>query len=873
MFQFWSDVVAPTIEAAGARRIAEVGALRGENTELMLERLGPDVELHVIDPLPDFDPEEHEARFAGRYVFHRDLSVNVLGELPPMDVALIDGDHNWYTVRTELRLLADVSRAAGAPLPVSILHDVCWPYGRRDLYYDPSTIPEQHRHPWRRAGIRRGQSELLAGGAGLNAELANAEHEGGPRNGVMTALEDFVADHDQPLRVVVLPINFGLAIVAAQELLHARPALAEVLDRLESIAGKDMLLRLGEEIRLDSAVFDQVLLRQRAGRIDGLSGRYLDTVKSAIVNDHHLEMEARAHHLLERAGRGSEPNEAVLTDPARHVPGLVRRIEEHHRTGEDPGEGFLAPGLAINGRRGLDRLHGYLDLVWGAQIGGDLAVCGVGPGGSTLLMAAFLEAHDDDPRPAHQRQIWVIDWFRRTDGGVDLNLLRDRLHRFGLLGRRVRLLQGDPEATAGDVTAPQLALLHLGPGLDAGVDRVLESLYPRLAQGGVIVAEPRVPSLAEAIEAYRSRHCVTTPLERDALGGVAWTKEEPLGEPTLRTRTPRTGASRAPLVRPAGFVPPDLSVVMVVHNMRREAPRSLRSLSSGYQQGLGGRRYEVTVVENGSTPDQRLGAALVEGFGSRFRYIDMGDEATPSPVPAMNRGLAESKGRAVALMVDGAHVLTPRVLHYGLAGIDAYEPAVVAVQPWYVGPGQQGDVMRAGYDQAVEDALFEKVGWPRDGYALFDIGHFTGDRDWFDGLWESNCLFAPRALLEQVGGFDEAFAMPGGGYTNLDLYERLASTPGVRVVTILGEGSFHQLHGGTTTNQPDPLERRQRIRSYADHFAELRGRPFMGPEKPIHFVGGFHGDSAKRSRARRMTASAFDVDPEREGTDGPAPAS
>ena len=49
----------------------------------MLERLGPDVEFHVIDPLPDFDPAEHEARFAGRYFFHRDLSVNVLGELPP----------------------------------------------------------------------------------------------------------------------------------------------------------------------------------------------------------------------------------------------------------------------------------------------------------------------------------------------------------------------------------------------------------------------------------------------------------------------------------------------------------------------------------------------------------------------------------------------------------------------------------------------------------------------------------------------------------------------------------------------------------------------------------------------------------------------
>ena len=71
-----------------------------------------------------------------------------------------------------------------------------------------------------------------------------------------------------------------------------------------------------------------------------------------------------------------------------------------------------------------------------------------------------------------------------------------------------------------------------------------------------------------------------------------------------------------------------------------------------------------------------------------------------------------------------------------------------------------------------------EIDWPVDGYRLFEIGHFIGDRDWFDGLWESNCLFVPRALLEQVGGFDESFSMPGGGYANLDLFERLGATPG-----------------------------------------------------------------------------------------------
>ena len=117
MFPFWDTVIEPLIRASGAQRIVEIGALRGETTALMLDSLGPEAELHVIDPVPAFDPAEHERRFPGRYVFHRDLSLNVLPDAAAFDVALVDGDHNWYTVYNELRLLREASRRErpGAP--------------------------------------------------------------------------------------------------------------------------------------------------------------------------------------------------------------------------------------------------------------------------------------------------------------------------------------------------------------------------------------------------------------------------------------------------------------------------------------------------------------------------------------------------------------------------------------------------------------------------------------------------------------------------------------------------------------------------------------------------------------------------------------
>ena len=95
MFPLWDVAIAPVLDAAGARRVVEIGALRGDTTVRLLELLGMEAELHVIDPLPGFDPEEHSRRFPGRYVFHRDISHNVLPRLPAMDAALVDGDHNW----------------------------------------------------------------------------------------------------------------------------------------------------------------------------------------------------------------------------------------------------------------------------------------------------------------------------------------------------------------------------------------------------------------------------------------------------------------------------------------------------------------------------------------------------------------------------------------------------------------------------------------------------------------------------------------------------------------------------------------------------------------------------------------------------------
>ena len=77
------------------------------------------------------------------------------------------------------------------------------------------------------------------------------------------------------------------------------------------------------------------------------------------------------------------------------------------------------------------------------------------------------------------------------------------------------------------------------------------------------------------------------------------------------------------------------------------------------------------------------------------------------------------------------------------------------------------------------------------------------------------------------------------------------------MVSILGEGSFHQVHGGTTTNDGANDDRRTKIFAYGALYEELRGRLLRGPAKPMHYVGTLATDGARRTRSRRMTAPAF----------------
>lgn len=319
------------------------------------------------------------------------------------------------------------------------------------------------------------------------------------------------------------------------------------------------------------------------------------------------------------------------------------------------------------------------------------------------------------------------------------------------------------------------------------------------------------------------------------------------GDHSSRTRPMRNDA-------PADVM---FSVIVNFYNMPREAARTLTSLTRTYQQGIGALRYEVLCVDNGSSPPIERG--WVEGFGPEFRLIRPVAPA-PSPCRAINEAAAQAKGRYLAIMIDGAHVLSPGVFREVWDAVDDTPEVVVALRQWFVG-GDQRWLSSAGYTRAQEDILFDKIAWPTDGYRLFKISTpiWESPNHWLDGLIESNCLFVPRETYLRIGGMDEGFDEPGAGYANLDLFKRAVGAVPEPVIAILGEASFHQFHDGTTTNVSD-AEKENRVRGYENNYMRLRGAPYFGvPPVDIRQRGQLRVQAAVVGRQRPLSPARLGV--------------
>lgn len=211
MNRMWENIILPIINFKNIKYIVEIGVDEGINTKNILNYcIENNAKLVSIDPNPNFDEILFQKEYGDCFTFFKEMSLVRLPYLEDYDCILIDGDHNWYTVFHELQNISKKFNQNNFPL--IFLHDVSWPYGRRDLYYNPDDIPSDYQNDYSKLGMHPDSEDLLPE-YGLNTNLFNANKENTPKNGVLTAIEDFLNECQLDLEFHFVPIFFGLGIL------------------------------------------------------------------------------------------------------------------------------------------------------------------------------------------------------------------------------------------------------------------------------------------------------------------------------------------------------------------------------------------------------------------------------------------------------------------------------------------------------------------------------------------------------------------------------------------------------------------------------------------------------------------------------------
>lgn len=292
------SVIFPCLEAVGAKTVVEVGSEFGGFTTALAEWAAANGGLAAtVEPFP-VDEIRELAATADRFRLVEGRSPEALRELPPADAYILDGDHTYWTVLGELRTIVELA-GDDRPHPLVVLHDVGWPCGRRDQYYAPDALPEDqvHPHSWDH-GVIPEDSGVVEGGFRGEGHFAVALKEGGPHNGVLTAVEDYLAERPE-LGYVHVPSVFGLGILhphagEAGERLAAVLAPYDRNEHLERLEHNRLALLL-RCIHLQDELRDRVRGDyERVAARSRVLGRYADRI--AVIEAENSVLRMKLQH-------------------------------------------------------------------------------------------------------------------------------------------------------------------------------------------------------------------------------------------------------------------------------------------------------------------------------------------------------------------------------------------------------------------------------------------------------------------------------------------------------------------------------------------------------------------------------------------------
>lgn len=273
-------------------KIVEIGAENGYNTSALLDyAVRRHILLDTVDPsLPE---NAKQLLQSPQFRFHQTVSGEYLAGNDRYHVIFMDGDHNYETVLTDLETI-DRKRKQNC-IKVIFLHDVCWPWAYRDIYYGPERIKAPHPYDY---NIRVSPYEEERSEQGLSSgNYATALAEGGENNGVLCAVENFLKTTGPRWRFKSFPVLYGIGVLYYVENFSLKELNAFEMELHQQLSSRELmsvleLNRIENLCRIEALRLDIV----RAGEVWKRDQSYITTLETNLKErDKTLEANRKEH--------------------------------------------------------------------------------------------------------------------------------------------------------------------------------------------------------------------------------------------------------------------------------------------------------------------------------------------------------------------------------------------------------------------------------------------------------------------------------------------------------------------------------------------------------------------------------------------------
>ncbi|WP_406532114.1 hypothetical protein [Methanobrevibacter sp.] len=212
-----------------------------------------DSEISIYDLIKEEDDSNIVIEYIKENVKHfEESSLNILPNLESFDVVFINGDPNWYTVYNELNLI----KKNNSNFPLVFVCNNRYPHKRRDSYMNPDNIPEEYKHECcNNLPIIFEEDEEIKH-AMVEDGFCHAIYQNTPKNGVLTAVEDFLNQNPHLTLLDINPLEGVTLIYKDTNISH---------DRINKILAEEKNTEYNLDEFLDKSLENTLLLKHVVG--------------------------------------------------------------------------------------------------------------------------------------------------------------------------------------------------------------------------------------------------------------------------------------------------------------------------------------------------------------------------------------------------------------------------------------------------------------------------------------------------------------------------------------------------------------------------------------------------------------------------------